>query len=174
MAREKIAVPLLNGESARRVAHRLNVEGIRARNGKMWTATTVAKLAHSPLWAGLLPDRERIMDERGNPTGRWKHHGRPYMDDKGQTVSVGPGDIAKGERVIIEAKLASRTRPEGRGKRPPEYVLTDTLRCGRCNGPRRTVACWAVAAGTTAECGPDRARRHVWVSSRCGCAWTKP
>ncbi|KWT60608.1 hypothetical protein ADL21_18340 [Streptomyces albus subsp. albus] len=135
VAREKIAVPLLNGESARRVAHRLNAEGIRTRNGKMWTATTVAKLAHSPLWAGLLPDRERIMDEHGNPTGRWKHHGRPYVDDKGQTVSVGSGVITKGERVIIEAKLASRTRPEGRGKRPPEYILTDTLRCGRCNGP---------------------------------------
>ncbi|WP_196218249.1 recombinase family protein [Streptomyces blattellae] len=135
IAREKIAVPLLNGDSARTVAHRLNAEGIRTRNGKLWSATTVAKLAHSPLWAGLLPDRERIMDEHGNPTGRWRHTGRAYLDEKGRTVSVGQGVITKGERARIQAKLAARTRPGGGGKRAPEYLLTDTLRCGRCRGP---------------------------------------
>ncbi|WP_338932624.1 recombinase family protein [Streptomyces netropsis] len=134
-AREKIAVPLLKGVSARKVAHALNAEGIRTRNGRLWTATTVAKLAHSPLWAGLLPDRERMLDEYGNPTGRWKHHGRPYLDENGRTVSVGQGVITPGERAIIEGKLAARTRPDGRGKRPAEYLLTDTLRCGRCSGP---------------------------------------
>ncbi|MBT2528196.1 recombinase family protein [Streptomyces sp. ISL-99] len=135
IAREKIAVPLMEGVSARSVAHQLNAEGIKTRNGAMWTATTVAKLAHSPLWAGLLPDRERMLDEHGNPTGRWKHHGRPYLDANGRTISVGQGVITTGERARIEAQLASRTRPDGRGKRPPEYLITDTLRCGRCKGP---------------------------------------
>lgn len=135
IAREKIAVPLLAGESARTVAHRLNAEGIRTRNGAMWQSSTVAKLAHSPLWAGLLPDRERIMDEHGNPTDRWKHHGTPYTDGQGNPVSVGQGVITTGERAIIRAKLASRARPDGKGKRPVEYLLTETLRCGRCTGP---------------------------------------
>lgn len=135
IAREEIAVPLLGGESARTVAHRLNAKGRRTRNGAMWTSTTVAKLAHSPLWAGLLPDRERIMDEHGHPTGRWKHHGRPYVDASGNTVSVGQGVITTGERAVIRARLASRTRPDGRGKRPVEYILTETLRCGHCTGP---------------------------------------
>ncbi|MEU0105547.1 recombinase family protein [Streptomyces sp. NPDC006251] len=135
IAREKIAVPLLNGESARTIAHRLNAEGILTRNGAMWSSSTVAKLAHSPLWAGLLPDRERIMDEHGNPTDRYCHKGRPYMDGKGRTVSVGEGVITPGERAVILAKLATRTRPDGKGKRPAEYILTDTLRCGRCTGP---------------------------------------
>ncbi|MGW7270825.1 recombinase family protein [Streptomyces sp. NPDC054864] len=135
IARERIAVPLLNGESARKVAHRLNAEGVKTRNGKMWSSTTVAKLAHSPLWAGLLPDRERIMDEHDNPTDRYSHKGRAYTDENGHTVSVGQGVITTGERAIIRGKLAARSRPDGRGKRPAEYLLTDTLRCGRCTGP---------------------------------------
>ncbi|MFF3975268.1 recombinase family protein [Streptomyces sp. NPDC001828] len=134
-ARKMIAEPLLKGVSARQVALSLNAAGKRTRGGFLWTATTVAKLAQSALWAGLLPDRERVMDEHGNPTGHWTQTSRPYLDEKGNTVSVGQGVVTPGERTIIMAYMAARTRPDGRGKRDTTCLLTEILRCGHCGGP---------------------------------------
>ncbi|WP_326792060.1 recombinase family protein [Streptomyces sp. NBC_00841] len=136
----RMAQLLLDGMSATQVAATVNAEGSRQRSGVPWTGGAVSRLAQSPLWAGLVPQRERIMDEHGNPTGRWRGYGDPATGADGKPMVCGTGVVTATEWYLIKAKIDARTSAEvGKGKRrgKPEikYQGTGVYTCGRCGGP---------------------------------------
>jgi len=121
--------------ATRVVSATLNEMGYRTRSGKTWSATAVSKLAQSPLFAGMTPNRERHVDEHGNALGTWKGYGDPLYDAKGRPVICGKGVITPAEWFRVKQLISERTNPfAGVGRRKATYLLTRILRCGRCGG----------------------------------------
>ncbi|MGW0929540.1 recombinase family protein [Streptomyces sp. NPDC002644] len=119
---------------AKAVAHILNAEGHRTRGGFTWSPTAVLKLAQSPLFAGLVPVRERIMDADGNPTSRWRDKGEPMTGKEGELLVCGTGVITPSEFFEIRALISGRTNKSiGRGQPGTKYLGTGIYRCGRIN-----------------------------------------
>ncbi|GAA4053519.1 recombinase family protein [Streptomyces shaanxiensis] len=140
----RIAEYLLSGKVPQWIAQTLNNEGKRTRKGKLWRAQTIIHLAHSPAWAGLVPDRERVFDEDGNPLDKWIKRAEPLLDDKGNPVSCGEGVVTYAEWLKIQKIFAGRTGSErgkgrtkgtGRGVRQHKTVAGWILLCPRCKGP---------------------------------------
>lgn len=119
--------------SAHETAHVLNAEGRRTRRGNAWSATTVSTLAQSPMWAGMIPVRERKRDEDGNPLGIWTGYGEPFAGPDGQPIMCGTGVVTPGEWYKIRALIQSRSQAgrKGRGKPAAKYLGTGFFRCGR-------------------------------------------
>jgi DNA invertase Pin-like site-specific DNA recombinase len=131
-----LAEKLLSGKATRIVAFELNEEGHKTRGGHDWSATAVAKLAQSPLFAGMVPLRERNVDEYGNPLGTWKGYGEPMYTPDGEPLMCGQGVITPGEFFRIRAMVRERSNPfDRKGKRAGTYQSNGTARCGRCYGP---------------------------------------
>lgn len=116
---------------------RLNAEGYRSRGGKEFGPESVSRIVQSPLFAGLVPLTERVLDEHGNPTGNWKMTLEPLLDDKGDPITCGEGVVTAAEWYQIKAGYRERTGATARGKRPAQYLLSGIARCGRCNGTMR-------------------------------------
>ncbi|MGW1533339.1 recombinase family protein [Streptomyces aureus] len=138
----RIAEYLLNRKTPGWIAETLNSEKIKTRTGKLWAAGGIISLAHSVSWAGLVPMREKILDEHGNDTGKYHRGGEPLLNNGGHPVSCGEGVITFAEHVKIKEILASRAQansPIGsrkRGKRETVTLLPGILRCGLCKGPQ--------------------------------------
>jgi site-specific DNA recombinase len=131
----KMAEMLLAGATAVEVAYAANAEGHVTRGGNPWTGAGVSRLVHAPLFAGMVPVRQRKRDEYGNPLGSWHGYGEPLTDDKGKPISCGTGVVTIGEWYRIRAAIAERTTPIARrGKPAVKYLLAGIMRCGRCGG----------------------------------------
>ncbi|MEY9837550.1 recombinase family protein [Streptacidiphilus sp. EB103A] len=132
----RIADALLAGESAASIAEKLNADTLTTRRGGKWRSTSITQLAHSPAWAGLMPQHERYTDDQGRE--RWRPTDEPLIGDDGQPVRVGAGVITTGERARILAGLRSRTSESlangRRGKPAAQSLLSGLLKCGRCGG----------------------------------------
>jgi site-specific DNA recombinase len=132
----KIADLLLKGLGGTTTAHRVNAEGLTTRSGRHWSANAIARMAQSPLWAGLVPYRERHTDEFGQPIdkwGEWKADVR--LDGKGVPVSCGTGVVTLAEWYAIKAQFASRTfrgLKGNHGARRPGKLLTGFMDCPHC------------------------------------------
>jgi DNA invertase Pin-like site-specific DNA recombinase len=168
----------LTGNAA---AKKMNVEGRRLRTGALFTASSVSRIAQSPLWGGMVPTTERVEDEHGNPTGKWKQTHEPLLDAKGDAVKCGEGVVTPGEWYAIKAGFAERTSPGDaqtgsmRGRRGAEYLLTGIVKCGRCKGWMRhhrgyyRCATWATKGPTFCKGITTRAPRlefavcEAWV-----------
>ncbi|MFJ8929094.1 recombinase family protein [Streptomyces sp. NPDC102364] len=180
----RIADYLLASKVPEWIAHKLNSEGKRTRKGKMWRAQTIIHLAHSPSWAGLVPNRERVFDADGNPLDKWIKRAEPLMDSKGNPVSCGEGVVTYAEWLKIQRKLSGRTGNErgkgrakgtGRGVRQHKTVAGWILRCPRCGGPmsnggtnyrceaRATQGPTACQGTTTARARVDDAVAMMWI-----------
>lgn len=137
----RIAEYLLDRMTPRWIADKLNSEGILTRHGKKWAVTGIISLAHAVTWAGLVANREKMLDENGKDVGKYHRGGVPLMDQHGHPISCGEGVITFAEHVKIKAILAERAQPgtsigdRTRGKREIVALLSTTLRCGLCNGP---------------------------------------
>ncbi|MFF9649770.1 recombinase family protein [Streptomyces sp. NPDC014622] len=137
----RIAVYLLNRKTPAWIANKLNGEGLRTRHGKKWTDSGIISLAHSVTWAGLVANREKMRDEHGNELDKYHRGGTPLLDKNGHPISLGEGVISFAEHVKISRILSDRAQPgtaigdRSRGKRAIIAILTDLLRCGRCEGP---------------------------------------
>ncbi|MER7047027.1 recombinase family protein [Streptomyces jumonjinensis] len=131
----RIADELLAGKSAMRVAHGLNHDAIRTRDGARWDARTITRMVRSPAWAGLLPAKERLHDEFGQPLDVWLPSPDPVRDAEGNPVVIGVGVVSPGERLRILTLFEARiTRMGGgsRGKRPHTTFLGGFLSCPHC------------------------------------------
>ncbi|MEU9560365.1 recombinase family protein [Streptomyces fumanus] len=118
--------------STKDVAHILNVEGRRTRGGHTWSPSAVSKLAQSPLFAGMVPERERKVDEHGNPLGTWKGYGEPARDEKGNVRRCGTGVITPAEYWRIRDLIRGRTNDDrGKGQPGAKYLGTGIYTCGR-------------------------------------------
>lgn len=137
----RIAEFLLDRRTPGWIANTLNVEEIVTRHGKRWTGPGIVSLAHSVTWAGLVAQRERIVDELGRHAGKYHRGGTPLLDREGNPISCGEGVISFSEHVKIGAILADRAQPgtsigdRTRGKREIVALLSGTLRCPHCKGP---------------------------------------
>lgn len=139
IAREKIAVPLLDGVTPSRIVADLNASGITTRHGKQWRTHNVVSLVHAPSWAGLVPNRTRHSDEHGQPLDKWSRGGDPLLDRHGQPVTCGEGVITYAEREKILAIFRARTRLDAdggrrRGKRESSGLLVGGFNCPHCKG----------------------------------------
>lgn len=138
----RMADLLLDGKTTKDTAHRLNEEGRRTRSGATWSPTAVSKLAQSPLFAGMVPVRQRKTDECGNPLDSWEGYGEPLRDEKGEIVMCGQGVVAPHEWFSIRALIAGRIDERwANGKPRGKYLGVGSYRCGRIrhkegNGPR--------------------------------------
>ncbi|MFJ4701970.1 recombinase family protein [Streptomyces sp. NPDC088768] len=111
----------------------LNHEGRTTRSGKPWSPSSVSRLAQSPLFAGMVGERERVYDEHGNPTGRWKGQAEPSIDPTtGKPRICGTGVITLSEYYRIRSLISERTDTTlRRGKPGARYLGTGVYRCGR-------------------------------------------
>ncbi|WP_404959666.1 recombinase family protein [Streptomyces sp. 147326] len=138
-ARYLIAEPLLNGVTPAEIANSLNKRKIPTRKGKQWRAQTVIQLAHSPAWAGCIPDRERATDEFGNPLEKW-FRGGPLMGHDGHPIMAGEGVVSFAEWQKIQAIISGRSRAgtaigdRTRGIRKAATIMTGSFRCPYCKG----------------------------------------
>lgn len=134
----RIADYLLGRKTPAWIADKLNGEGLKTRHGRNWQATGIIALAHAVTWAGLVAQRDRILDKNGRWTGKYHRGGAPMFDKKGNPISCGEGVITFAEHVKIKEILASRAQKKGtvgsrvRGKREVSNLLSVALRCGRC------------------------------------------
>ncbi|MGW1928265.1 recombinase family protein [Streptomyces sp. NPDC001919] len=131
----KIADALLAGEAGTTVAHSMTSAGARTRTGRHWSANAISRMAHSPLWAGLVPFRERHTDEYGNPVDKWGWKAEPLLDVEGKPVVCGTGVVSVTEWYAIKSLIASRTVrgiKRGHGVRSAGKILTGILRCPHC------------------------------------------
>ncbi|MFF1597680.1 recombinase family protein [Streptomyces mirabilis] len=137
----RIAEYLLDRKTPTWIANQLNSEGLKTRHGKMWQNTGIISLAHAIRWAGLIPMREKMLDENGNDTGKYHKGGTPLLDRTGHPVSAGEGVITFAEHVKIDKILASRAQAgttigdRTRGKRETVALLHGIMRCALCKGP---------------------------------------
>ncbi|MEV7523773.1 recombinase family protein [Streptomyces sp. NPDC091371] len=130
-----IADALLNGEASTTLAHRLTEQGLRTRTGRHWSANAISRMAQSPLWAGLVPHRERKTDEFGNPIDKWGWKAEPLIGPDGHPISCGTGVVSLTEWYAIRSRFASRTvrgLRGGHGVKTPAKLLTGILHCPRC------------------------------------------
>ncbi|MCX4819000.1 recombinase family protein [Streptomyces sp. NBC_01142] len=128
----RLADLLLDRKSTKDTAHKLNEEGHRTRSGATWSPTAVSKLAQSPLFAGMVPVRQRKADEHGNPMDSWEGYGEPLRNEKGEIVMCGKGVVTPAEWFRIKALIAERTDERwARGKPEAKYLGTGSYRCGR-------------------------------------------
>ncbi len=136
----RIAEYLLDRKTPNWIANQLNSEGKLTRHGKKWSGPGIIALAHAVTWAGLVAQRDRIMDDKGKWTGKYHRGGTPLLDKKGKPIACGEGVITFAEHVKINAILASRAQKgtsigdRTRGKREIVALLTGTLACGHCKG----------------------------------------
>jgi hypothetical protein len=137
----RIADELLKGTTPSKIAEMLNSENITTRKGKRWRAQTIISMAHSPSWAGMIPNRERATDEFGNPLDKYFRGGEPLLNPQGHPIFCGEGVVTFAEREKILATFAARSRPgtaigdKRRGKRKATTTMTGIFRCPRCKGP---------------------------------------
>lgn len=146
----RIADELLAGESAMRVAHVLEGDGVRTRGGARWSSGAITRMVRSPAWAGLLPAKERLYDEHGQSLDVWVSSTEPVRDGKGNPVVIGTGVVTPGERLRILAAIDERVAKVGggtKGKRPHGTFLGGILRCPHC---------WKAMVGS----GGDRGRMY--------------
>ncbi|MEU0577874.1 recombinase family protein [Streptomyces griseoincarnatus] len=134
----RIAEYLLGRKTPAWIAETLNEEGLKARKGGNWQATGIIALAHAVTWAGLVAQRERMLDKNGQWHGKYHRGGTPLLDKNGIPISCGKGVITFAEHVKIKAILASRAQQNGpvgnreRGKREISNLLSGNMHCGRC------------------------------------------
>ncbi|KIX78510.1 hypothetical protein SF12_08655 [Streptomyces sp. MBRL 601] len=139
----RIADLLLTARTPASIADELNSEKITTRHGKMWRAQTIIHMTMSVAWAGLVPQRERVLDDNGNPTGKYRRGSDPLMDAKGNPVECGQGVVTYDELLKIRALISGRSRAgsgsaignKRRGIRQPVTILTDLFKCPHCSGP---------------------------------------
>ncbi|WP_326649106.1 recombinase family protein [Streptomyces sp. NBC_01750] len=137
----RIAEYLLDRKTPGWIADRLNSEKVKTRHGKKWTGPGIISLAHSVTWAGLVANREKLLDGNGKDLGKYHRGGTPLLSKDGHPISLGEGVITFAEHVKISAILAGRAQPgtsigdRTRGKRETVALLSGTLRCGHCGGP---------------------------------------
>lgn len=79
-----------------RVAHDLERDGIRTRDGARWDARAITRMVRSTAWAGLLPTKERRFDEHGQPLDVWVPSAEPVRDAEGNPVVIGTGVVSPG------------------------------------------------------------------------------
>ncbi|MFG3025806.1 recombinase family protein [Streptomyces sp. NPDC048254] len=134
----RIAEYLLDRKTPAWIAATLNEEGLKTRHGRNWQATGIIALVHAVTWAGLVAQRERMLDKNGRWTGKYHRGGTPLFDKKGNPVSCGEGVITFAEHIKINEILASRAQKHGpvgnraRGKREISNLLSGIMHCGRC------------------------------------------
>ncbi|NEA54447.1 recombinase family protein [Streptomyces sp. SID13666] len=139
-ARPLIAERLLKMVTPAEIAEDLNRRNIPTRKGKKWRAQTVIQLAQSPSWAGLIPNRERQVDDFGSPIDKWHRAGEPLIGPNGHPVQAGEGVVTFAEWEKIRAIISGRSRPgtsigdRTRGVRKAVTIMTGTLRCPHCKG----------------------------------------
>jgi DNA invertase Pin-like site-specific DNA recombinase len=133
----RIAEELLKGTPTTTLAHRLTAEGHRTRTGRHWSGNAISRLSQSPLWAGLVPHREREKDEYGNPLDRWVGwKADPLLGPDGHPISCGTGVVSVPEWYAIRSRFSSHSsfgRKGGHGHRLPGKLLVGILRCPLCD-----------------------------------------
>ncbi|MFJ2737319.1 recombinase family protein [Streptomyces sp. NPDC087317] len=131
----KIADLLLGGMPATTIAHRLTAEGDKTRTGRHWSANAISRMAQSPLWAGVVPYRERKTDEFGNPIDKWGWKADPLVGSDGHPVSCGTGVVSLAEWYVIRGLFNSRTVRGALGRhgvKTPGKLLTGIMLCPFC------------------------------------------
>lgn len=134
----RIAEYLLDRKTPNWIANKLNSDGLKTRTGKNWQATGIIALAHAVTWAGLVAQRDRILDDKGRWNGKYHRGGKPLLNKKGFPISCGEGVITFAEHVKINAILASRAQKgtsigdRTRGKRETVALLSGAMRCPHC------------------------------------------
>lgn len=179
----RLADLLLEGLTTTRTAWALNEEGHRTRGGFTWSATAVSKLAQSPLFAGMVPQRRRKTDADGNPLGQWEGYGEPLLGPDGAPIMCGTGVVSVDEWYKVKSLIGGRTHPgTSRGGLASSRLLTGSglFICGRCGGPMsyrggRYGCEWrkqrgtSVCLGITALSGRvDRAVGEAWAGHVSG------
>lgn len=123
---ERVVGLVADGYSGRKAAQTMNAAGVPAPNGGAWTAGTIRRMVHSPVYEGW---QVRVISrERTWPV--------LYLNSAGSRVSVfaegvqpiDPELVARARRVMGGHQTGAEAAREGVAK----HLLTDLLRCEGC------------------------------------------
>ncbi len=143
-----------DGTSPRRIARRMNAEGVPGPSGRLWTDSTIrghvkrgTGLINNELYVGrLVWNRLRYVKNpetgkrvsRINPREDWIVTEVPELrivdDGLWQEVKDRQGEIAERYATVIEATQSARASRLN-GAHRPRYLLSGLLECGVCGGP---------------------------------------
>lgn len=166
----RIAVLLRENRRPKEIVAVMTADGAVRRNGKPWTERAIVELCHSPYWAGLVPESRPVLDEHGQPTGKWDRPG-VLMGPDGLPVTCGEGVVTYSEWVTIQGNLSARStgKPRangrGRGHRQRVALLPLILRCPHCGGPARSAGV-TLTCRARAEQGPAACAGFTTTSAR--------
>ncbi|MFJ9521066.1 recombinase family protein [Kitasatospora sp. NPDC101801] len=166
----RIGIRLWENRRPKEIVAELTADGAVRRNGKPWTERAIVELAHSPCWAGLVPESRPVLDEFGQPTGKYDRPGA-LMGPDGLPVTCGEGVVTYSEWVTIQGNLAARStdRPRatgrGRGHRQRTALLPLILRCPHCGGPAKSGGV-VLTCRTRVEQGPAACVGFTTASAR--------
>lgn len=160
----RIFADYLRGESARRIAGRLNADGVAAPRGGTWAASAIHGDARrgigilaNPIYCGRMV-WNRSQWVKHPETGRRVRRERPESD----WIVVEHPELAIVDLPTWDAaqdRLGRRGRDTGRNRgRPSTYLLSGILRCGECGGPMVIVDRYRYGCATAKDRGTCSSR----------------
>ncbi|HTX12805.1 MAG TPA: recombinase family protein [Solirubrobacteraceae bacterium] len=135
-----------SGVSQRKIAQRLDVEGIRSPLGKRWSQGVVARILKNPIYAGMVRRKVggRIEKRRSPRTGVEfkKRIGGTWELYEGQHEAIVDRELFDRVNRSLTARHTTKDHA-GAGGRPPagsHLLRRGTLRCGQCGSAMIPVA----------------------------------
>ncbi|WP_055587300.1 recombinase family protein [Peterkaempfera griseoplana] len=133
---QNIFTSCLTGETAYSIATRLNREGIRPPEAKLWSSTMVNKMLRNPRYAGMVSYSGR---HRLDPSTPWDGWSLVLFDDTGRPLRgnwqpiIDPS-IWSQVQFDLQLRRQRRGIPAGTQRAPVtnRYLLSGILHCGRC------------------------------------------
>lgn len=122
---------LMDGNSYNKTAYMLNAEGL-FQDGKPWTGAGVRRLSQNPVFAGMVPYRERQTDEYGNLLEVWARNSTPLLNADSEPIMCGKGPMTPAEYFHLKAAARTRVNKTGRGVRDSNAMVSQTLKCPFC------------------------------------------
>ena len=151
---------------------KLNNEGIRNRDGNLWTRPSISYIITNPIYAGMLAYRRQIVDTKRKKTGLNKNPYRKvnkdYMLVKSDFIPV-TIEYERWKR-IQELKKSKSVRVSGISGRvySSEYLLSGFLRCtcgstmcGQRDGERNYYRCIGAQEKGKLFCPSGKFRKEV-------------
>lgn len=141
----------LNGMGARRIVEALHADGLRFREGRPWTFTTVMAMIENPAYKGDLVYGRRRLDAKRKSRPR---NGTPHLALTGVLPAIIDNEVWQQVQRVRDSRPSPKKGESGRSL-GSDHLLTGMARCGGCG------------AAITAQRGTRRTREGYYFYYTC-------
>ncbi|WP_312118460.1 recombinase family protein [Brevibacillus reuszeri] len=113
------------GESPRRIAEAANQQGLRGKNGALWSASAVLRLLKNPVYYGALRWNYANTEQRHNPPEHW------LIEEEAHSAI-----IEEASYLLVQNRMTARStkHPRTLGS---SFLFSGILYCSRCGSAMR-------------------------------------